>query len=293
MSPFAAAFARCLPNGQRAPDDGALDAAWARVQASFPGAPDDVPSFAAWLAPRATGDFSTWPLEELHLAWACAHGSAPALQRLERDYFARLAPTIARIDADRAFVDEVLQVVRERLLVAPPGGTPRIGTWEGAAPLASWLRAIAVRTALNTKRAASAGPPPDDDDVLETLSTSGPEPELALLRARHRGEFREVFRETLATLTPRERTVLRLQAIDGLTLERIGALYRVNKSTVSRWLDQVHEALAQGTRLRLGQRLSLDPEQLESFVRAMRSNLELSVSALLGSQSQESHERPR
>lgn len=174
----------------------------------------------------------------------------------------------------------MLQRLRERLLV-PVGGVARIGSWEGTAPLASWLRAVAVRTALNLKR--EEGPPAtDDDEALELLSTSGPEPELALLRAQHHAAFKAAFREALAALTPRERSVLRLQAVEGLTLERIGELYRVNKSTVSRWLTACHEALARGVRARLAASLALDAEQLESAVRALQSNLELSLSSALG-----------
>lgn len=209
---------------------------------------------------------------ELALAARCVAGEAAALHTLEHDYLAKLRPTVARVSADDAFIDEVLQHLRTRLLL----GDAKLATFGGQAPLLSWLRAVAVRTALNVRR-ASPRLETADDDALELLSTAGPEPELLLLRQRHAPQFREAFRGALAELTARERNVLRLQALDGLTLEQIGRLHAVNKSTVSRWLTQVHEALAFRTRELLGEKLALDSAQLDSLMRALRSNLELSL----------------
>ena len=71
--------------------------------------------------------------------------------------------------------------------------------------------------------------------------------------------------------------MLRLQGLDGLSLEAIGEVYGVNKSTVSRWLARVHEVLLERTRSELGLRLTLDSAQLDSLFRAMRSSMELSL----------------
>jgi len=210
---------------------------------------------------------------ELEFVAKCVAGDGAALSTFERDYVSRLRPTIARIDGDDAFIDEALQQLRTRLLM----GEKRLQTFAGQAPLMSWLRAVAVRIALNVRRAAPKYET-SDDDALELVSATGPEPELLVLRQRHGPEFREAFRAALARLSVRERNVLRLQALDGLTMAQIGRLHSVNKSTVSRWLTQIHEALANNTREVLGTRLALDAAQLDSLMRAMRSNLELSLS---------------
>lgn len=209
---------------------------------------------------------------ELALAAKCVDGDATALRTFERDYVSQLRPTIARIDRDDAFIDEALQQLRTRLLM----GEKRLRTFTGQAPLISWLRAVAVRTALNVRRATPKYET-TDDDALELISATGPEPELLVLRQRHGPEFRDAFRTALKELTARERNVLRLQALDGLTLEQIAKLHDVNKSTVSRWLTSVHEVLAKRTRDLLGEWLALDSGQLDSLMRAMRSNLELSL----------------
>ena len=189
----------------------------------------------------------------------------------------KLAAAVSRVERSPEFLDEVLQQLREKLLVGKP---PRIETFEGAGPLISWLRAAAVRTALNARR-PQAREAAGEDAALEELPLAGPDPELAIIRLQHRAVFSEAFKTALAVLSTRERNVLRLQGLDGLSLERIGEVYGVNKSTVSRWLTNVHEVLLQRTRSELALRLTLDTAQLDSLFKAMRSSLELSVARLL------------
>lgn len=276
---LAEAFVPHAPSGRSFDGlEDALRALVTRARAAFPSVAMDEVAFVTWLAPRAKGELSALPAEDLFLAWGCARGDAAALRELDARYFSRLAPPIARVDAAPEFLDEVLQQLREKLLV---GGAPRIATYDGDGPLISWLRAAAVRAALNARR-PGARLVAAEDEALEALPLSAPDPELTAVRTQHRAVFSEAFQAALRTLTPRERNVLRLQALDGLPLERIGDIYGVNKSTVSRWLSRAHEALLVETRAGLAQRLELDDAQLDSLLRAMRSGLELSMARLLG-----------
>jgi RNA polymerase sigma-70 factor (ECF subfamily) len=256
----------------------ALDAVLARARAAFPSVAMDEAAFVAWLAPRVTGALEAMPVEELFLAWACARGDGAAIRELDARFLARLGPAVRRVDPSPEFLDDVLQHLREKLLVGSP---PRIDSYDGAGPLMSWLRAAAVRTALNARR-PGAREVAADDAALEALPLSGPNPELAAVRTQHRAVFSESFQAALASLSPRERNLLRLQALDGLSLGAIGEMYGVNKSTVSRWLSRAHEVLLSATREGLARRLALDDAALESLLRAMRESLELSIARLLG-----------
>lgn len=272
------AFAQHAPPGRSVERlDAVLRALVDRARAAFPTVTMDELAFVTWLAPRAKGELDALPAEDLFIAWACARGDAAALRELDARYLSRLAPAIARVDTGAELVEEVLQQLREKLLV---GAAPRIATYDGDGPLMSWLRAAAVRTALNARR-PGARLVAAEDEALEALPLCAPDPELTAVRTQHRAVFSEAFQAALRTLTPRERNVLRLQALDGLPLERIGDIYGVNKSTVSRWLTKVHEALLTATRAGLAQRLALDDAQLDSLLRAMRSGLELSMARLL------------
>ncbi|MFY0527076.1 sigma-70 family RNA polymerase sigma factor [Archangium gephyra] len=101
------------------------------------------------------------------------------------------------------------------------------------------------------------------------------------MRQRHRADFQTALAEALAALPSRERTVLRLHFVEGLSLERIGTAYRTHKSTVSRWLARAREEVLEGTRSRLAERLRLSSGELHSLLRDVPGQLDQSLSALL------------
>jgi RNA polymerase sigma-70 factor (ECF subfamily) len=210
------------------------------------------------------------------LACACLHHHPRALQLFDTQVLPRIDAVVRRYDASDAFVDEVRQSLREKLFMPPP----RIAEYSGHGPLVAWLRAAAARTALNAlrpeRRAALV-----DSDELETLPNAAPDPDLQLLRGKHRGAFRAAFQQALAELPLRERTALKLNALDGVSLERIGAMYGKDKSTVSRWLAHAHQVLLEETKARLQAQLGLDSDEVESVVAALKSQLVSSLVHLL------------
>jgi hypothetical protein len=75
------------------------------------------------------------------------------------DHLPRPSPTtglpcrlcsVARVHPGADAAAEVCQVLREKLLTSASGQPPRLAGYLGQGPLAAWLRAAAVRTALNT-----------------------------------------------------------------------------------------------------------------------------------------------
>lgn len=234
--------------------------------------------FLSWIGQRVQADVSSvaqLEIEDLYLACACAVGLPRALETFDRVILPRAEVTIRRYDSNDKFVDEVRQALREKLFLPPA----KIAEFNGRGRLVAWLRAAAARTALNHLRSRPA--PLSRAVDLDLLPDVSADPALALLKVHHRGAFREAFKEALATLTPRERTTLRLSALDGLTLEKIGAMYGKDKSTVSRWVTTAQHKLLKGTQTRLGRLLQLSGESLESFVRALSSQLESSLVELL------------
>ncbi|MGB1012805.1 MAG: hypothetical protein ACPG4T_01630 [Nannocystaceae bacterium] len=127
---------------------------------------------------------------ELYLAIACGHGSEAGLDRLEHDYFTPLRETLTRIKAcqDASIRDEVVQRLRERLLVARPGRCePGILTYGGRGPLAAWLRVVAVREALGMQRKHRRESPAGS--TLDVLPDAAAGPELSLLKQHYRDQF--------------------------------------------------------------------------------------------------------
>jgi RNA polymerase sigma-70 factor, ECF subfamily len=245
----------------------------------------DEGSFDAHLA--TCGEGAAAHRDDLELAFACAQGSPSALREFETRYAREIPAALSRLRADAATIDEVHQLVREKLFVAPPGVVPKIGEYAGKGSLVAWLRAVTVRTALDHKRKQARAPGAAtaqrdaDDDPLMAVTASSEDPELEHARAQYAGPFREAFAGALGALEPEDRNVLRLFLVDGLNIEKIGVLYGVHRSTVARWIAHARASLVTETQRRLAATLNVDTQEFESLTRLCRSRLDFSLQRVL------------
>lgn len=217
------------------------------------------------------------PHADLYLACACAAGDPAAIAAFERAVLSEVGHFIARIDGSPQFADEVRQALRERLLVAREGAPPRIADYSGRGPLGAWVRVAAVRTAIDLRRDA------DDHGRVSTAEAIAHDlsPEVELLRARYQADYEAAVREALAALDSKERNLLRMHVVDGLTVDRIGLVYRVHRATAARWVQAVRQKLLDEVYRRLGERLRLSPAELDSLTALVQSQLRVSLTGLL------------
>jgi RNA polymerase sigma-70 factor (ECF subfamily) len=233
--------------------------------------------FAAYLSARAPDEAAlrSRNAADLYLACAAARADAAALATFEAEILDRLAPALIRAGAG-AILDEVKQVVRERLLVAPAGRDPRITDYAGEGTLVTWVRVVALRAAATIRRGAQRSRAREHEALLDTpLPVDSPD--LAHLRRRYAGDFKAAFEAGVAGLGPRDRNLLRQHLLDGLTIDDLGALYQINRVTAARWLSRAREEVARATRKALAARLRLSPAELDSVLRLVRSDLDLSI----------------
>ena len=106
--------------------------------------------------------------------------------------------------------------------------------------------------------------------------------ELTYMKRRYWATFEACIGEALAALDDHSRMILRLYFVDGVSLERLGAVYGVAASTISRRLVKARARVSHGTRQRLSVRLHLTPDEAESLWNMMASQLDLSISRLFG-----------
>jgi RNA polymerase sigma-70 factor, ECF subfamily len=210
-------------------------------------------------------------------AWRIAHGDAAALAWFEAEVTPEIAVAARKIDRDPAFVDEVCQRVRVRLLIGETAVPPRIASYRGTGPLRGWVAVAAMRVAINAKRDGRADAP----DVLAEVVDREPDPELRHLKTLYRAEFRDALTAAIATLPDRDRALLRMRFVAGLELAPIGKLYRVHESTASRWIAAALEAIAKSARERLVAKLAVTAATAESVARMVQSQLDLSIARLL------------
>lgn len=217
--------------------------------------------------------------DDLYLAFACAEGDRAAIDAFEHDQVARVSAYLERFSREPAFIEEVRQFVRVRLLVGEPGRSPRIATYSGRGPLAAWVRVTAVRAAIELCRSPRVNWP---SRLASESLRDCPHPELGYIKELYRGDFEACFEAGVAALSKRERTLLKLHYVDRLSFPQIGALYGATRSTAHRWFVSIRERLLRDTERRLHERLDASAQEIESLENLLKSELGVTLSRLLG-----------
>jgi RNA polymerase sigma-70 factor (ECF subfamily) len=219
---------------------------------------------------------------DLALASAALAGDPAALRILDDMIRAAAARAAGQLGHTGWLADEIATGLRERLLVAGDDELEgRLAGYLGHGPLDRWLSVAAARTGLNELRARRRERVLDDER-LAALPSPDEDPELDLLRRRHRAAFQAAIRDAFAGLeNARDRNLLRLYYFDRLGLDRLAQMYKVHGSTVSRWLAAVRQNVFDQTIRLLVERLGLPQGELASMLRLLQSDLDVTLSRLL------------
>ena len=226
-----------------------------------------------WLRERHAAD--------LFLACACSHGQAEALAAFDRHCLSHVGKHLAPLRPDAAFVDEVRQLVREKLLVAVDGRPPRIAEYAGIGPLAGgWLRVVSSRIALDLKRRRS--PSTAGADLADVAADSrAANPERGYVRGRYHALFQECLTNAVHALPAESRNLLRMHVVDGVRLEQLARLFRLSRATIVRRLAEARALVVTGIRTRVLAQLPLATDELDSLLGELVSQLDLSLATVL------------
>jgi RNA polymerase sigma-70 factor (ECF subfamily) len=257
-----------------------------RAEARLPHHPVDPSAFVARIAEAlAVGDepvdlaaVAAVAAEDLSLACALERGDPDAAALAEAELVPVIRRAAAKVDATAAFVDEVVQAVRTRLVVGDPDGRPLIASYRGTGPLAGWVRVVATRAALDAKRKGARHV--DDADALDRIPAPD-DPELALIWQTCADEYKQALTAAFAALSRRDRALLKQRYLDGLDIKSLGRLYKVDPSTAFRWVQQIEARLGAAAREALMAKLRLTESQVKSMERMVASQLQLSLPRLL------------
>jgi RNA polymerase sigma-70 factor (ECF subfamily) len=256
----------------------------AEATARWPGLGDHTDAFVEALTARIDGEpdvdeaLARLVLPDIYLVAACLANDRVALAAFERLVRSEVARALART-GDSAAADDVAQELLVKLLVARDGRPAKLAAYGGHGALTAWLRVAAVRIAISDGRRRRESPL--DEHALAEIVDAGDDQALAFLKASYRDAFKRAFDAALASLEPRQRTLLRLQIIDQLTLEEIGAYYRVSRATTARWLADARTALVEATRTHLAGALGLPDRELADMMRLVASSLYSTLPRLL------------
>ena len=261
----------------------ALDRAYEAARAAWPKVEIDRARFEREIAARLDDGASLDALHasDLYLALACAAGDGAALAAFEASFGPEVTRALGKLSLRGADAAELTQRLRHKLFVAAEGVAGRIATYSARGPLRAWLRALVVHEAMSEHRRRGRHEH-ETDSALGDMAADD-DPELAQIKARYAAPFREAFGEALASLSARDRNVLRLVYGEGVTVEQVALMIGVHRVSVSRWLQQTRRDLLEGTRSRLRSRLRLDESELASLTRLCLSQIDVSLDRLLRS----------
>ena len=221
---------------------------------------------------------------DLYLACGCVAQDPAALAAFDGRILSQTVPVLQRMGLSASQIDEVVQILRAKLLVADERGrSPLMASYAGRGPLVGWVRTAARRTALSLRRNK-------DEQIGGTGGEDGlkriPLPadaELDYIKNRYQAEFKQAVEGAIATLGAEQLRVLRLHYHDGLSIDRIGALLGVHRATAARWIRAASDAVRDETRRLLHARLGLSAAELDSLAGLVQSQLHLSLGRLLPS----------
>jgi RNA polymerase sigma-70 factor (ECF subfamily) len=209
---------------------------------------------------------------DLYLACACAYGVPGALGAFERTFADDIARAIRRLGAGSN--DDLGQVVRQKLFT-DEGDGPKIAQYSGRARLRHWLRVVVARTVQNSRRKRVEAPVTDSH--VNALVADALTPEAMLIEGTLVREYKAAFEDAFRALEPQERMLLRFSVVDGLGIDDIAAILKVHRATAARRVAAARVKLGDLTKATVIERGRLSPDEFESAVRVIRSQLQLSL----------------
>jgi len=257
---------------------------WIRGRAGHPEFGVDGASFAAHLghcgaAVEGLGSREIHA-EDLYLCCAALIGDEVAVRALRDRHQAVLPAYVGPIDRARPFLDEVEQRLWDSALIRAADRPPKLASYSGKGPLVAWIGVAAQRIALMMRRSEAAEKRALGNVAAETRSALA-DPELAFIKENLREPFESALKQAIASLDDRQRMIYSLHIVDGLTVERIGTMYGVSHTTISRWLASARADIVAEARRLLERDAHIAADEFDSLARLLASQLDLSSSLVL------------
>lgn len=261
----------------------ALEILYARGRKSYPRLSLDEEAFGRFVA-RCVDDKSFRSLdalaaEDLYLACACAEGARGAAAAFEAEFAKVIRRAVSRPVPKAEDRDDAEQRALQHLLIGTPGAGPAIAKYVGHVPLATWIPVVAIRIAISLRRTESAEHRLRAKAGAEAIGVS---PEHIYIREELRQAVEPAVADALGRLADRDRLILRLFLVSGLTLRAIGDSLGLSQPAVSKRLAKTRAALLKDVRTAVKESLHISEDEFSSILRVVASQLDVNVSKGLG-----------
>jgi RNA polymerase sigma-70 factor (ECF subfamily) len=215
-------------------------------------------------------------IDDLYLAHRCLAGDPAAIRHLELTYLHELRGLLVKRGFAAGLVDDTIQTLSLRMLT---GNRPILRAYNGAGSLKAWLRITAIREAVRATRKQNAI---SAEEITDALADTTMDPALRYQRKLYQDEFRAAFELAIASLSVRDRNLLRQSVVYGATVDDLGAIYNVHRATAAKWVAQARQRLADETKRHMVDRLQIQPTEYESILTLINSQLHVSIERVLG-----------
>jgi RNA polymerase sigma-70 factor (ECF subfamily) len=215
---------------------------------------------------------------DVYLACACVDGEAAALRAFD-ELLTEVGRKLRRLARDPEVLADAEQRARQ-VLVRRGEREPALADYTGHGALGGWLRIVLGRELVRLGRREAREPRLDTGEAA-LIVDGDDDPETAYLKAHYQREFKESFAAAMGRLADNERRALRYAIVERLSIDEIAKLEGVHRATAARDVARARTHLSEETRRALQQRLSVEPTQLDSILRLVGSQIDLSVRRLL------------
>jgi RNA polymerase sigma-70 factor (ECF subfamily) len=217
---------------------------------------------------------------DLYLACACAAGARGAAAAFERQFAKTIRRAASRVLPTRDEREESEQRARQEILTGGEGGSgPRIAEYLGHGPLDAWISVAAIRVAISLGRSESAERRLRARALAEA---TGVDSAHLLKNEEVRREIEPAVAAALGRLPSRDRLILGLFLVSGMTLEAIGKSLGITHQAVSKHLAKSRDAILADIRGTVAERLKISTDELMSIMRLVASQLDASITRVLG-----------
>jgi len=216
--------------------------------------------------------------EDLYLACGCSENARGAIAAFEADYAKVIRRAVSRVIAAPEDRDDAQQRVWQHLLVGAPGAGPALAKYRGQVALAKWIPVVAIRVALALNRAESSERRLREKAGAEAIGAS---PEEMYMRAELRRAVEPAITDALGRLPDRDRLILRLYLVSGMTTRAIGHSLGLTQQAVSKRLAGARADLLEDVRTAIADTLKISKDEFSSLMRVVASQLDVNISRVL------------
>ncbi len=216
--------------------------------------------------------------EDVYLACGLVQRKPQALEAFDRTLRPALERAVRSMGNQPWGVDEIVQQTCEKLLVADDDGQPaRVRSYGAVGSLLSYATTAASRLIAQGLRSHKAEDSLESQQLSALPSTT--DVERLVMKKEQGSRFEEAFFQALRSLSPRDRSLLRLNLVEGVAAEKLAPMHDVSRATITRWVAEAREELAVRTRKALvDARVASD--DAEPFLTSLQSQFDVSLARL-------------